>query len=139
MEYKLGAPKCIHWDKESIYKIHSLCIIRWNTTAEIYAVHKGMLPIIIVAHPIILDKGITVFSSIINTKAILTFKRDEEPINDILKMWEECYIKEVAKFKEMGAATVIQYFDLENMEHSNFNSAYNLRGAAIERGLLDNK
>ena len=140
MEYKLGITKSIHWDEEGIYKVHPNCIIKWEITAEIYPVIKeNQLPIIIVAHPVISDNGTIIFTSILHTNAILRFDRDEDPINDIIRMWDVCYSQELIKFKEMGKETIIDNIKLEEIEHTCIKTAHRLRDAAIERKLLNKK
>ncbi len=139
MEYKLGVTKAIHWDEESIYKIRPSGTIIWKITADVFAVHKGILPIIVVAKPTVTENNITVFSAILHTKAFLYFKQGEEPINDIIKMWNDCYQQEVKKFRELGVGTIIEHMALEDMETAMFNSAYHLREAAIKFGLVEKK
>jgi hypothetical protein len=139
MDYKLYATKTIHWDEEGVKKLHPDCVIRWVTTAEIYKVYEGKLPIILEATPTLLDDDDIVFSSILHTKALLTFNETKDPITDIIKMWKECYKQEVAEFRRMGKGTIIEFLDLEDIDHkpdATFNGAYNLRGAAIKRKLV---
>lgn len=139
MDYKLYETKTIHWDEEGAEKINRDCVIRWGTTAEIYKVHEGKLPIILIGHPVILKNEVSIFSSIIHTKALLTFNEMEDPLKYIIKMSRECYSKQVAEFKEMGKGTIIQFLEISNIDQrpdAEFNVAYNLRDAAIERQLV---
>ena len=139
MIFKLYKTKTIHWDEESLINIHRGCTIRWVTTAEIYKVYEGKLPIILEATPTILDGDEIVFSSIIHTKGLLTFIENEDPITDIIKMWKDCYEKEIVEFKRMGQGTIIEFLKLDDVEHlpeATFNGAYNLRDAAIKRNLV---
>lgn len=139
MTYELYETKTINWDEKSLINLHPKCKIRWVSIAIIYKVHEGKLPIILEATPTMLDNEKIVFSSIIHTKALLTFIENEDPIADIIKMWDECYKKEVAEFKRMGEGTMIEFLKLEEIDHrpeATFNGAYNLRDAAIKRNLV---
>jgi len=139
MIYNLYQTKTIHFPEESLININRECKIRWVSTAIIYKLYEGKLPIVLESTPTILDGEDIVFSSIIHTKALLTFIENEDPITDIIKMWKECYKNEVAEFKRMGDGTIIEFLNLDGIEHipeATFNGAYNLRDAAIKRNLV---
>ena len=137
MDYKLGITRNIHWDEEGLYKIHRNCIIQWLTTSEVGdKLHKEKLLINIVAKPTILDKKLVLFSSIFHTKAILSFKKDEDPITDIIKMWEDCFLQEKQLFTELGKGTNAEYIDFNLMGYLPFDSAYNLREVLLQLNLV---
>ena len=136
MEYKLGITKVIHWDKEGIYKIQPECHIQWLTTSEITDnLYKGRLMITLVAKPIVLENGVTIFSAIFNTKAFLTFANPEDPIVDIIKMWNKCYLQEIELFKE-SIKDVTDYINFSKLDYSAFDSAYNLRAILLQRNMV---
>jgi hypothetical protein len=136
VQYKIGATKAIHWDRDGIHKITPNGKIQWIVTADIFAVHEGQLPVILVANPTVLENGIAVWSAIFHTKTILSFSPVEEPINEIIKMWDECYLQETKLLRELGRGSILEVFELGKIKNPAFNSSYSIREAAIERNLV---
>jgi hypothetical protein len=141
MKYDLRKTKVIHWDKEGLAKINaeSDTILQVVITAELYQVNKERLPIIIEAQFKIIDNGVHISSAIFHTKAILTFEFDENPVNDLMKMFSEAFIQEKEQWEQIIIGTPLQGNIVvpEDVKHeARFNKAYEIMEHARKRNLL---
>lgn len=119
---------------------HSNAVLRDSISIELCKVFNGGLPIIIEGHIQILENEQTFFNCIIHTKAFLKFSLNEKPINDLVKMLDECNEQEEMTF---GEAILGHKMDRSTFPKTNyypevrFNKAYELKEYAIKVGLLN--
>jgi hypothetical protein len=143
MEYKLYPSKIIHWDNTiHLSKDESTrAIIQSSISIDLCKVVNNKLPIIIEGRIKIIEDDILLLNTIIHTKAILRFSIDENPINDLVKMLEECKDQEEAIFyKTTLGIDVLQSIKIPNTAYDpmvKFNKAYQLREYVRKVGLLN--
>ena len=101
MKYILAPTRIIHWDEDTLYKIDpdSNQKMQGLVTAELFMVNNNRLPIVIEGQIKILDQEEQIFSCIFHTKALLTFEIKENPIIDLIKMFDESFIQEQQEWK----------------------------------------
>lgn len=141
MKYKLYNSRIIHWD-DTLYLLddHSNSILRDSISIELCKVVDDKLPIIIEGKIQVIDKESPFFNCIIHTKAILKFLRAENPINDLIKMLNECNEQEEAILAEATLGIRMNKPSMTKSDYNPmtlFNKAYELKEYAIKVQLLD--
>ncbi len=141
MKYILAPTRIIHWDEDTLYKIDpdSNQKMQGLVTAELFMVNNNRLPIVIEGQIKILDQEEQIFSCIFHTKALLTFEIKENPIIDLIKMFDESFIQEQQEWKIRIMGTALESFqmaDTERNPETRFNKAYQIMEHARKRQLI---
>lgn len=140
MKYKIGKTKIIHLPSnfENIV-LKKEIIIQILLTAEIYKTQKGVLPIIIEGKIRLLENKEIIFSCIFHTRVILIFQMDENPINDLIDLFDKVHMQEVSLWDSNLKNSSVHKIDLNKIKLNTevkFNKACEIIEAARSQNLL---
>jgi hypothetical protein len=141
MQYTLRATRLIHWDDEDFFRkeYDPSAVIRLEIAVNVFKAKDNILPTEIEDKISILKKDIQLFSCIFCTKSILRFDKDENPVNDLDKMFNEVFLQEQAKWKEITIGTIFYHMQLDMVDYrpeTRFNKIYQIMEIARQQKIL---
>jgi hypothetical protein len=141
MKYILADTRIVHWDQEGLSRISpdAYQILQGSLTAEMFVVNNNRLPVIIEEQIQVLDREERVFSCIFHTKALLSFDPGENPILDLIRLFDETFIQEEQEWEIKTRDTPLETFKIAGSERdpeARFNRAYQIMEHARKRNLL---
>jgi hypothetical protein len=136
MKYKLGKTKVIHWDLPQDAIINpDIDVVRRLVGAETYVSKKGILPIIIQCKINILKGDEIAFNSIMHTNCLLQFNLNENPINDLMKMFKEAHEQENKEW-DNNELSSIDLYQIGVDVDVDLNKSCEIRDIAKQQNLL---
>lgn len=141
MEYQLYEPKVIHLDPPEIEYIDLSpeAAVQCIVAADVFKAFENKLPIIVEDQFRIIDGGKALVTCMVHTKVILKFVFEENPINDLVKMFDAVFQNAQWKFNQYLFKSPLNGFKIkaeETEQEVRFNKAYQLKEAARTQQLL---
>ncbi|MES2329729.1 MAG: hypothetical protein V4539_09010 [Bacteroidota bacterium] len=138
MRYKVGKCDFFHWDGIEDLLPSVNYMVKCDFGAEVYEVANGLLPIIAQWRIRLHEDDFVPFSCIAKVKCLIEFDYGEDdPINEMVNLFEDAFKKVADDFRERIKLSVIQDCDIALIErNSTAPRSVEIIEIARQRGLI---